>query len=230
MTQPRNAFLSSGWSGHSPLRAMAWRLPDVQGDLVIAAFAERYGALGLLALAAAWLAFGRALLYRAQRADRAGSILLASVAALMLVQVLTQVGGALGLLLAWGAAYLATQSSSATRSYGFRKSTILAALANHSKIVRMPLNRARVLNQIKRVSGELQQKLRRKPSRNRLLRRARRLRSEATCRVAGVNEVGWMGDGSSEAQQFAMRISGPIRPVVPEPDASRYLRAGDRMC
>ena len=36
----------------------------------------------------------------------------------------------LGLLLAWGAAYLATQSSSATRSYGFRKSTILAALAN----------------------------------------------------------------------------------------------------
>jgi RNA polymerase primary sigma factor len=43
------------------------------------------------------------------------------------------------------------------------RQSILAALANHSKIVRMPLNRARVLNQIKKVSGELQQKLRRKP-------------------------------------------------------------------
>ncbi len=43
------------------------------------------------------------------------------------------------------------------------RQSILAALANHSKIVRMPLNRARVLNQIKKASGELQQKLRRKP-------------------------------------------------------------------
>ena len=43
------------------------------------------------------------------------------------------------------------------------RQSILAALANHSKIVRMPLNRARVLNQIKKASGELQQKLRRIP-------------------------------------------------------------------
>ena len=43
------------------------------------------------------------------------------------------------------------------------RQSILAALANHSKIVRMPLNRARVLNQIKKASGELQQRLRRKP-------------------------------------------------------------------
>jgi RNA polymerase primary sigma factor len=43
------------------------------------------------------------------------------------------------------------------------RQSILAALANHSKIVRMPLNRARVLNQIKKASGELQQQLRRKP-------------------------------------------------------------------
>ena len=98
VVQARQIFLSSGWEGYSALRSMAWRLPDVQGDLVIAAFAERYGGLGMLALVAAWLAFGRALLLRAQRSDRAGSILLASVAALVLVQVLTQVGGALGLL------------------------------------------------------------------------------------------------------------------------------------
>ena len=36
----------------------------------------------------------------------------------------------LGLLLAWGAAYLATQLTSNTYSYGYRKSTILAAVIN----------------------------------------------------------------------------------------------------
>jgi cobalt-zinc-cadmium efflux system protein len=36
----------------------------------------------------------------------------------------------LGLLLAWGAAYLATQQTSAAYSYGYRKSTILAAVIN----------------------------------------------------------------------------------------------------
>ncbi|XOV88746.1 MAG: cation diffusion facilitator family transporter [Pseudomonadota bacterium] len=36
----------------------------------------------------------------------------------------------LGLLLAWGAAYLATQQSSKTFSYGYRKATILAAVIN----------------------------------------------------------------------------------------------------
>jgi len=36
----------------------------------------------------------------------------------------------LGLLLAWGAAYLATKKASASRSYGYRRSTILAAIVN----------------------------------------------------------------------------------------------------
>ena len=64
----------------------------------------------------------------------------------------------------------AAQRFDETRGYKFIsyavwwiRQSILAALANHSKIVRMPLNRARVLNQIKKVSGELQQTLRRKP-------------------------------------------------------------------
>jgi RNA polymerase primary sigma factor len=64
----------------------------------------------------------------------------------------------------------AAQRFDETRGYKFIsyavwwiRQSILAALANHSKIVRMPLNRARVLNQIKKVSGELQQKLRRRP-------------------------------------------------------------------
>jgi len=64
----------------------------------------------------------------------------------------------------------AAQRFDETRGYKFIsyavwwiRQSILAALANHSKIVRMPLNRARVLNQIKKISSELQQKLRRKP-------------------------------------------------------------------
>jgi RNA polymerase primary sigma factor len=64
----------------------------------------------------------------------------------------------------------AAQRFDETRGYKFIsyavwwiRQSILAALANHSKIVRMPLNRARVLNQIKKASGELQQKLRRRP-------------------------------------------------------------------
>ncbi|MCB1692185.1 MAG: cation transporter [Pseudomonadales bacterium] len=36
----------------------------------------------------------------------------------------------LGLLLAWGASYLATQQTSASYSYGYRKSTVLAAVIN----------------------------------------------------------------------------------------------------
>ncbi len=65
----------------------------------------------------------------------------------------------------------AAQRFDETRGYKFIsyavwwiRQSILAALANHSKIVRMPLNRARVLNQIKRVTSEMQQKLRRKPT------------------------------------------------------------------
>ena len=64
----------------------------------------------------------------------------------------------------------AAQRFDETRGYKFIsyavwwiRQSILAALANHSKIVRMPLNRARVLNQIKRATSELQQRLRRKP-------------------------------------------------------------------
>ena len=36
----------------------------------------------------------------------------------------------LGLLLAWGAAYLVTKKTSDTYSYGFRRTTILAAMTN----------------------------------------------------------------------------------------------------
>ena len=36
----------------------------------------------------------------------------------------------LGLLLAWGASYLARSSATSKRTYGFRKSTILAAMFN----------------------------------------------------------------------------------------------------
>ena len=36
----------------------------------------------------------------------------------------------LGLLLAWGAAYLATRSTSSLYSYGYRRTTILAAITN----------------------------------------------------------------------------------------------------
>ncbi|MEX0941765.1 MAG: cation diffusion facilitator family transporter [Pseudomonadales bacterium] len=43
----------------------------------------------------------------------------------------------LGLLLAWGAAYLATQQSSALYSYGYRKSTILAAVINAVVLILM---------------------------------------------------------------------------------------------
>lgn len=39
-------------------------------------------------------------------------------------------GDVVGLLLAWGAAILATRAPTATRTYGWRKSTIVAALAN----------------------------------------------------------------------------------------------------
>ncbi len=65
----------------------------------------------------------------------------------------------------------AAQRFDETRGYKFIsyavwwiRQSILAALANQSKIVRMPLNRARVLNQIKKISSELQQTLRRKPT------------------------------------------------------------------
>lgn len=41
----------------------------------------------------------------------------------------------LGLLLAWGAAYLATKKADAARSYGYKKTTILAALINSVVLV-----------------------------------------------------------------------------------------------
>ncbi len=98
IVQARQLFLSSGLTGYAPIETRAWLLPDVQGDLVIAALAERFGLLGLLALVGCWFAFGFSLLKSARQAGGSGSILLASVAALVLVQVLTQVGGAMGLL------------------------------------------------------------------------------------------------------------------------------------
>ncbi len=41
----------------------------------------------------------------------------------------------LGLLLAWGAAYLATRKSNAEKSYGYKKTTVLAALINSVVLV-----------------------------------------------------------------------------------------------
>jgi peptidoglycan glycosyltransferase len=128
IVQARQLFLSSGWSGWAPFEARSWLLPDVQGDLVVAALAERYGFLGLAALIAGWFAFGASLLASARRADRPRSILLASIAALVLVQVLTQVAGAMGLLPLTGVP-VPWISHGLTASLVF---TLLAALAIHA--------------------------------------------------------------------------------------------------
>ncbi len=128
IVQARQLFLSSGWSGYAPFESRAWLLPDVQGDLVVAALAERFGFLGLLALIAGWFAFGAALLASARRGDRTRSILLASIAALVLVQVLTQVGGAMGLVPLTGVP-VPWISHGLTASLVF---TLLAALAIHA--------------------------------------------------------------------------------------------------
>ncbi|MCP4664308.1 MAG: FtsW/RodA/SpoVE family cell cycle protein [bacterium] len=98
IVQARQLLLSSGWSGFTPQRLLAWHVPDVQADLIIAAFGERFGLIGLVALIACWFVLIASLLRGARRAERSGSILLASVGALVLIQILTQAGGAMGLL------------------------------------------------------------------------------------------------------------------------------------
>jgi len=45
------------------------------------------------------------------------------------------VGDVLGLLMGWGAAYLATRPPTARRTYGYRRSSILAALANSALLL-----------------------------------------------------------------------------------------------
>lgn len=97
----RQLLLSSGWLGHVPERALAWRIPDVHGDLVIAAVVERFGLVGALGLTAAWAALVVALLRLAgsvRERSAASALLLGGVAVLLTVQVLTQWGGALGLM------------------------------------------------------------------------------------------------------------------------------------
>ncbi len=98
IVQARQLLLSSGWTGFTPQHLLAWHVPDVQADLIIAAFGERFGLLGLTALITCWFVLIASLLRGARRAERSGSILLGSVAALVLIQILTQAGGAMGLL------------------------------------------------------------------------------------------------------------------------------------
>ena len=139
IVQARQLLLSSGWTGHAPFDAQAWRLPDVQGDLMIAALGERFGALGLLAMVAAWFAFGAALLREARSSSRGGAILQASVASLVLVQVMTQVGGTMGLLPLTGVP-LPWISQGLTATLVF---TVLAALALYGSVpVRRPAERS----------------------------------------------------------------------------------------
>lgn len=98
LVQARQLLLSSGWAGYPPAEARAWLVPDIQGDLVLAALAERFGFVGLAAVLLATFALGVALLRSAPRAEGPRRLLLAGVAALALVQVATQAGGLLGLL------------------------------------------------------------------------------------------------------------------------------------
>ena len=98
IVQTRQLLLSSGWFGYPPESTRAARIPDIQGDMVVAAVGERYGLIGLLALCTIFFVLGASLLRAAHGAGRTGAVLLASVAALLLVQVLTQIGGVVGLM------------------------------------------------------------------------------------------------------------------------------------
>jgi peptidoglycan glycosyltransferase len=97
----RQLLLSSGLTGYIPERCLAWRIPDVHGDLAFAAIAERYGLLGTIAVLACWAAIVLGL-FRLARLTRNTSIdgayLLAGVAILLVIQVVTQIGGTLGLM------------------------------------------------------------------------------------------------------------------------------------
>jgi len=101
VVEARQLLLSSGISGFSPHRALAWKIADIQGDLVIAALTERYGFLGLAALVSVWVGMALALLAIARtmgRSKTTEALLLGAVAILLSVQVFTQCGGVLGLM------------------------------------------------------------------------------------------------------------------------------------
>lgn len=99
LASARQLLLSSGWTGYGPSRMLAWHVPDIHGDLIIAAVVERYGFLGLIGLVGCWLTLIACLVALARRApSRQGALLLGGLAILLLVQVLTQVGGAVGLI------------------------------------------------------------------------------------------------------------------------------------
>lgn len=125
LVQARQLLLSSGWTGYLPAEARAARIPDIQGDLALAAFVERFGAVGALALLVAVAVLG-AWLLRAARASRGPRrLVLAGLSALLLVQFATQAGGLFGLLPLTGVP-LPWLSQGLTASLVF---TLLAALA-----------------------------------------------------------------------------------------------------
>jgi len=98
----RQLLMSSGWTGFTPSRSLAWRIPDIHGDLTFAALGERFGLLGVMGFLAAWAVLVAGLLLLARRGRRAGEgtrpLLLGGVAVLLLLQLLTQAGGVLGLM------------------------------------------------------------------------------------------------------------------------------------
>jgi len=98
----RQLLMSSRWTGHTPARSLAWRIPDIHGDLSFAALGERFGLIGVLGFLAAWAALVAGLLLLARGQQRRGSeiasLLVGGTAVLLLLQVLTQAGGVLGLM------------------------------------------------------------------------------------------------------------------------------------
>lgn len=105
IVQARQLLLSSGALGFSPAKTLAWKVPDIHGDLAVAALAERFGAVGLVAVLVVTLVVTATLLILASRIEGSRSIAFAAVAALLLVQVVTQTGGILGLLPFTGAPF-----------------------------------------------------------------------------------------------------------------------------
>lgn len=101
MVNARQLLQSSGWFGHGANRSLAWSIPDVHGDLVFAAIAERYGLVGVAGLVGVWVALVLALLVSAAsfgRSSLQAALLLGSVSVLLTIQILTQAGGAVGLM------------------------------------------------------------------------------------------------------------------------------------
>ncbi len=98
----RQLLMSSGWTGFGPGHTLAWRIPDVHGDLTFAALGERFGLLGLLGFLAAWAVLVAGLLVLARRGRRPERrtevLLLGGTAVLLALQLMTQAGGILGLM------------------------------------------------------------------------------------------------------------------------------------